>query len=311
MINILVLVGLPGSGKTTVAKNILETSGIYSKIISSDSIREELFGDENVQADNALVFKIYHDRLADAITKGESVILDATNVTIKVRKHVFETVQRVKKLVSDQIHVKALVVNTPIETVIKQDVERKRVVGADVIYKYIYSYQHPQKYEGFEEVCLLYNSTGFNEKKLDELKMQMLDFDQNNPHHIYCLFIHCLFVACHLVYDDIMYQAGMLHDVGKLFTRTNDENGVSHFKGHDSYGTYYLVSNPDLLNYKTNDELNEILFYINFHMRAHRDFKGRKAIQKHRNLFGNERYEKLMQFGEYDRIASGTYDGGE
>lgn len=46
-------------------------------------------------------------------------------------------------------------------------------------------------------------------------------------------------------------------------------------------------------------------------MRAHRDFTGSKAQAKYRKLFGNKRFDKLMEFAEYDRIASGTYTKGE
>ena len=53
-----VLVGLPGSGKTTLAKDIANIN-IKAKHISSDAIRAELFGDENNQENNSLVFEGY------------------------------------------------------------------------------------------------------------------------------------------------------------------------------------------------------------------------------------------------------------
>lgn len=42
-------------------------------------------------------------------------------------------------------------------------------------------------------------------------------------------------------------------------------------------------------------------------MRAHNDFCGAKAERKYKAIFGEERFARLMLFGECDRIAGGTY----
>ena len=56
------------------------------------------------------------------------------------------------------------------------------------------------------------------------------------------------------------------------------------------------------------DDIFEVFFYVNYHMRAHNDFCGAKAEKKYRALFGDDRFDRLMQFGEHDRRASGTYE---
>lgn len=106
-----------------------------------------------------------------------------------------------------------------------------------------------------------------------------------------------------------MWWAGRLHDIGKLSTKKFDENGIAHYYNHDCIGTYYIASHPELVNLES-WELNKMLFIINNHMHAHNDFKGEKAEKKYRDLFGNEWFDELMQFAEYDRRASGTYEGG-
>ena len=50
-----------------------------------------------------------------------------------------------------------------------------------------------------------------------------------------------------------------------------------------------------------------MLFLVNFHMRAHNDFQSSKAQKKYRELFGDERFNLLMAFGECDRKATGTH----
>ena len=51
-----VLVGLPGSGKSTYANKIKNAI-----LCSSDKVREELYGDENIQGDKQKVFRINQD----------------------------------------------------------------------------------------------------------------------------------------------------------------------------------------------------------------------------------------------------------
>lgn len=49
------MIGLPGSGKTTLAKEISQLH-INSKHISSDSLRLELFGNEEDRENNHIIF---------------------------------------------------------------------------------------------------------------------------------------------------------------------------------------------------------------------------------------------------------------
>ena len=77
------LVGLPGSGKSTYAAEQHEKYGTH--VCSSDAIRAEL-GDVNDQSNNEKVFQILHRRIKDYLRNGESVIYDATNIKSKRRR---------------------------------------------------------------------------------------------------------------------------------------------------------------------------------------------------------------------------------
>lgn len=59
------MVGLPGSGKSTYAKELADE--MRAVICSSDAIREELRGDENSQDKNEEVFKILHSRIKECL----------------------------------------------------------------------------------------------------------------------------------------------------------------------------------------------------------------------------------------------------
>ena len=89
--NVYIMVGVPGSGKSTVAKELSEQNGAI--ILSSDSIRKELYGDENIQGDGRCVFKTLFERANNAISNGFDIIIDATNVDRKSRKSVFKSLK--------------------------------------------------------------------------------------------------------------------------------------------------------------------------------------------------------------------------
>ena len=82
----IMLVGVAGSGKSTYAKE-RQRESCRCTILSSDSIREELYGDESIQRDPAKVFQIMERRALEAARIGMSVVYDATNFSSRRRKH--------------------------------------------------------------------------------------------------------------------------------------------------------------------------------------------------------------------------------
>jgi tRNA nucleotidyltransferase (CCA-adding enzyme) len=133
--------------------------------------------------------------------------------------------------------------------------------------------------------------------------MQMHAFDQKNPHHKYSLGMHSFAVASKFTDNDVRREAAYVHDIGKLYTQTFDTEGVAHYYGHANYGTYVLVSS-NLLDSNTEDIL-DLLFYVNEHMHIRDIIKSEKAIIKYKNLWGEDRYKKLVEFMEADNKGSG------
>ena len=56
------LIGLPGSGKSTYAKSLLDSEGKV-KYCSSDEVRKQLYGDENIQCNPQTVFEYLHNNV--------------------------------------------------------------------------------------------------------------------------------------------------------------------------------------------------------------------------------------------------------
>ncbi|AFZ38166.1 hypothetical protein Sta7437_4722 (plasmid) [Stanieria cyanosphaera PCC 7437] len=72
------LIGIPGSGKSTVAKHLSKLIP-NAVIVSSDLIRFQVYGDENTQGDWQLINQRASVQIRAAIADGIPVIYDATN----------------------------------------------------------------------------------------------------------------------------------------------------------------------------------------------------------------------------------------
>jgi predicted kinase len=87
-----ILVGLPGSGKTTWAH---ETGGVPHLraepgdrllIVSTDELREVLLGDERAMGRNDFVFASFYGHIAALLDDRRDVIADSTGLDVDVRR---------------------------------------------------------------------------------------------------------------------------------------------------------------------------------------------------------------------------------
>lgn len=67
---LILLCGIPGSGKTTYAKTNAFEDDV---ILSSDSIRKEFYGDESIQKNPVEVFTTMQKRAVEALNDGRTV----------------------------------------------------------------------------------------------------------------------------------------------------------------------------------------------------------------------------------------------
>ena len=119
-----IMVGAPGSGKSTYAAKLAERENAV--IISGDDIRAELYGDADIQGQWAEI----HDRIETLVSEaaGKSVILDGTHYRSSYRK---EAIALLQSYGYDQIE--AVVLDATLDRCIMQNAVRQRNVPRHVI----------------------------------------------------------------------------------------------------------------------------------------------------------------------------------
>ena len=298
-----IMIGISASGKSTIAKQIAERDNCI--IVSSDAIRGEICeGGVSDQSKNEEVFRIFHRRIKENLLKGNNVIADATNITIKSRKAIFDAVRKI-----DCYKIGYLVVKN-IKDCIKDNKNSDRVAVPDeVIYRQVRKFQIPFYEEGYNIIVIEDLNKDNSELFLvnDMIRhQQMSKFDQKNPYHNQTLEEHCDFVTEEFRkynYPNYYNFAARQHDIGKMYTQTFDENGIAHYYGHEGYGTYLLLSDYNSIfreTFYSKDEILDMLFLINYHMLP-MNWNTEKAKNKWRKIFGDYKYNLLVDFHMCDK----------
>tara|TARA_X000001036_G_scaffold59413_1_gene49301 strand:+ start:109 stop:582 length:474 start_codon:yes stop_codon:yes gene_type:complete len=138
------LIGPPASGKTSASKRLARTKDAF--IISTDTIRESLYGLEEVQGDWKEIEPILHSQILDNISKGKSVIIDATNCN---RKH-----REVLLKLDERINWTGYIFRTPLVTCYARNKGRDRTVPMHAIYSMHHAMlaEPPSLEEGFKRL---------------------------------------------------------------------------------------------------------------------------------------------------------------
>ena len=244
---LIMMCGLPGSGKTTYAKLLAANRGDAIHL-SSDAIRKELYGDESVQGNSDEVFSLMHDRMLNALNRGVDVVYDTTNITRKSRKLTLD-------LCPTFVRKECCVVWDDIEECIQKDSQRDRTVGKEVIDRMAKAFQAPYYDEGFEYVAVI-QPPRHNVGTYMAMQREKMSIPHDSPHHTRDILSHC-FGACQYViehtgqFDEDLSMAAMYHDVGKPYTKTftNSKGELSeeaHYYGHQSVGAWisYGITTP-------------------------------------------------------------------
>lgn len=295
------MIGLMNSGKSTQC-DLLKSQGV--NVYSSDDIRMELFGTYDCMDKHKEVFDTLYKRAKQDLLDGKDVCIDATNLTYKSRRLSF------LQLDLDNIDCRkiAIVMATPIEVCIERNAKRERKVPEDVIYKAREKFEFPMHYE-FDEVEIVYAEEVDNFDKatryLNNIVESTYGFNQKTKYHTLLLFDH-LIKAREFIKDNskswTLFLAVGLHDLGKLFTQSFDEDGNAHYYNHENVSAYDVCVSSQNFVFISNESVCEIIQLINWHMRPYH-WKEEKTINKYKKLLGEQFFNDLMLIHEADKFA--------
>lgn len=135
-----------------------------------------------------------------------------------------------------------------------------------------------------------------------------MNYNQENPHHSMTLGHHCEAVGRYLIKNKLLYNAGLLHDCGKPFTKSfinskGEETDVAHYYQHHCCGAYDSL----FFAYPDGVKRLDVSVLINLHMMPYfweKDKeRGERMQQKYQKLWGNELYNNVMKLHEADKNA--------
>lgn len=306
MVKLFVMVGLQCSGKSTEAKNLAKE--FNAEIVSSDQLRIE-----HPEYNNDSIFKLLYSRVNNLLSIKRNVIIDATNITIKSRRHIFLNIKEPCEKI-------CYIMNVPYNECQKRLDKRNQdkdthYVPKEVLEKYYYSFEIPFFEEGWDEIKLYIEPEFYKGLEvLSTYKSLAEGFNQKNKHHCQDLGQHMNTVGDLIkkeTQDAILIKSAYYHDIGKLFTQTykpGDEN--AHYYNHANVGAYSILSNVALYEeyYSVDDEhfvlrikdTIDWIFYINYHMHIF-NITTEKSIKKWKQIFGEEKFNNLLLLNKYDK----------
>lgn len=262
----IMLVGLPGSGKTTFAKQLcLEDIRFREKeanggiclstleYFSSDLIRKELYGDESIQGNAQDVFELMKRRTIEALKSGYSAIYDATGVKRKDRLDILNRVKSLKMDIQCECHI----VWARFETCIERNNNRERVVPEEVIWRMAKQFQTPWYDEGWDEIKIVMRDDPYMYDCL-----HLFENHDNSHHKDDTIYDHINRVMGevwrgpdHGIITDRedpvtkwtpYRQLAYVHDIGKVYTKDfhNSRGEVTedaHYYQHQNVGAYMCL----------------------------------------------------------------------
>ena len=128
-------------------------------------------------------------------------------------------------------------------------------------------------------------------------------FQQRSPHHLYDVYTHTAHVVAAAHKNLAVRWAALLHDLGKVPTFTQDENGRGHFYGHAEVSAQ--MADSALLRLKAPTQLRQqVVFLIEHHMQT--ITPDRKLLRRLLSRYGEENLRLLLALQEADFCGKGV-----
>ncbi|MBP3461973.1 MAG: CCA tRNA nucleotidyltransferase [Tyzzerella sp.] len=132
----------------------------------------------------------------------------------------------------------------------------------------------------------------------------MMETAQENPHHKYTVGEHTLKAIEAIRADKVVRLAMLFHDIAKPIMKTMDENGVAHFKMHDSKGAEMTKQILRRLKFD-NDTMNKVVRLVQYH--DYRMPAEPKNVRRAMNKIGEDLFPYYLEVRMADTLAQSEY----
>lgn len=137
---------------------------------------------------------------------------------------------------------------------------------------------------------------------------KMIETPQRNPHHIYDVGHHTLKVIEHVPKDMVLRYAALLHDAGKPDTKEIDEDGTTHFRGHNVASEQ--IANEVLhrlkLDNNTIRDVKKLVFWHDYGIGN--DKITMKSFRRTMSKMGIDYFEPLILLRRADMLGQSDYN---
>lgn len=141
MCKILVLKGLPASGKSTFAKELIRKDSSFIRI-NKDDLRAMFHNSKHSNSKEGFILKVRDFLIRESISEGKSVIVDDTNLN---PIHLSRFVQLGIEL-NAEVEISDEFLKVPLDECIRRDLQRDKPVGEKVILEMYYRYVHRENF---------------------------------------------------------------------------------------------------------------------------------------------------------------------
>ena len=317
-VRFLMLVGLPGSGKSYYA-NLLKEKFDNVHVFSSDELRLEMTGDENNQNKNGEVFNELHKRIKQCIRenrdKSTLVIYDACNISYK-RRMAF-----LRELKNYECRKICMFIYKPYVECLADSEKRAqnggRYVPEEVIDRMHKNIYVPYYFEGWDTILMRDYSKSDEPKSIPELfygENGLCKIPHDNPHHEFTIGDHCVATMMNLIHsrsnysDNRLILAGLLHDIGKRYTKSfidskGEKSETAHYYQHHLVGAYDAIEHIPKGHENERFEVANLIQYHMFPFFWNKEVNNNKVNDKYKKMWGERFYERIMLLHKADRLA--------
>lgn len=133
MRKVILMRGLPASGKSTYAKQLVDSAPNTYKRINRDDLRMMFDNGYTSNGNEKFVKKVRDILIVKALEEGKSVVIDDTNLSERNFTRISQLVSDYNKQHNQNVQVEVKEFDTPLHECIARDAQREKPVGEKVI----------------------------------------------------------------------------------------------------------------------------------------------------------------------------------